>query len=267
MLGHALASADAAVVLQHSASVSERNALIVEVRVALARASRVFVEYDNPQAGRYRTPLSEPGAAHAIPLVRLRLETTYDYTIFVMDGAAVDGADAAAGGRFTTGPLPLRLAAIPMRVHGRSSQPLILSDSRRAYYVFWDEVGGIVWYYDAPGAWFEPRAIAQLPTGNLLYLDRGRGLVEITPLGEVVNRLGAGGAAGSPHHEVTLLDDGRAIYPSREWVVIDDSANGGPSEATFIVDNLRVWDRASGHVKQVWDSKEAWDLLWIRPSA
>ena len=35
---------------------------------------------DNPQAGRYRTALSAPGAEHAVPLVRLRPETTYDYT-------------------------------------------------------------------------------------------------------------------------------------------------------------------------------------------
>ena len=263
MFGAALAYADVPAVLRHDASVSERNALIVYVRVTLARAARVYVEYDHPQAGRYRTPLSEPGAAHAIPLVRLRPETTYDYTIFVVDGAAVDGADATAGprGRFTTGPLPLRLAAIPMKVRGRSSQPLILSDYRRGYYVFWDEVGAVVWYYDAPGAWsFQPGPITQLPAGTFLFMNRGRGLIEITPLGEVVNRLESDGATGNPHHEVTLLDDRRVIYPSREIVVFDDSANGGPAEVEIRADNLRVWDRASGQVEQVWDSKAAWDL-------
>ena len=222
------------------------------MRVTLARAARVFVEYDHPQAGRYRTPLSEPGATHAIPLVRLRPETTYDYTIFVVDGsvagnAALDGADTAAGpgGRFTTGPLPLRLAAIPMKARGRSSQPLILSDYRRGYHVFWDEVGGIVWYQEGVGA------IAQLPAGNLIFLDRG--LVEVTPLGAVVNRFERHGAAANPHHDVAVFDAERVIYLSR------DSANGGPAEATF--DNLRVWDRESGHFEQVWNSKDAWDLM------
>ena len=266
VLGVALAScADEVAVLRHSASVSERNALIVEVRVTLDRAARVFVEYDHPQAGRYRTALSEPGAEHAIPIVRLRPETTYDYTIFVVDGSVADGAavagadaDAGPGGRFTTGPLPLRLAAIPMRVHGRSSQPLILSDSQRGYYLFWDEVGEIVWYYDAPGT--EPSGIVQLPAGNFLFVSRGR-IAEFTPLGELVTRIEPGGAAGTPHHEVTVLADGRVIYPSFEQVVIDDSANGGPEEATFGIDTLRVWDRASGRFAQVWDSTDAWDLL------
>ncbi len=270
VVGAALASADA--VLRHGASVSERNALIVEVRVALARAARVFVEYDNPQAGRYRTPLSEPGAAHAIPLVRLRPETTYDYTIFVVEGSVADGsvvhgaADAAAGpgGRFTTGPLPLPLAATSMQARGRSSQPLILSGYQRGdghqYFVFWDEVGATVWYHDT--ATDRPGPIARLPEGNFLYLDRER-ITEITPLGEIVARIeqgGEGGAMGSPHHEVTVLADGRVIYLSKERIVFDDSANGGPAEAAFRVDTLRVWDRASGRFAWLWDSREAWDI-------
>ena len=265
VFGAARASADAPAVLRHDASVSERNALIVEVRVALARAARVFVEYDNPQAGRYRTPLSEPGAAHVIPLVRLRPETTYDYTIFVVDGSVADGATlegadahatAGPGGQFTTGPLPLPLAAIPMEVRGRSSQPLILSDYPRGYYVFWDEAGGIVWYHEGGGG-----PIAQLPAGTLLYISRG-GLVEITPLGTVVNRFERGGAARNPHHDVAVLDAKRVIYLSRARFVFDDSANGGPAQdASGFADQLRVWDRGSGHFEQVWDSKDAWDLL------
>ncbi len=135
--------------MRHGASVSATNALIAEVRVWLARAAWVFVEYDNPQAGRYRTALSEPGAAHAIPIVRLRPETTYDYTIFVVEGGA---AAAGPGGSFTTGPLPPPLAALRMKVTGRSFQRLILSNYRRSdgqgYFVLWDEVGGTVWYYD-----------------------------------------------------------------------------------------------------------------------
>ena len=262
--------AAAATVLAHDASVSERNALIVEVRVALSRAARVFVEYDHPQAGRYRTAPTEPGAAHTIPLVRLRPETTYDYTIFLVDGSVAERADAVAGpgGRFTTGPLPRRLAAISMRASGRSSQPLILSDYRRGdgrqYLLFWDEVGALVWYYDASGASagrsVQVGAIAQLPGGTLLFADPRRGLIEINPLGEVVNRVERGGAAGIPHHEVTLLADGRVIYLSRERLIFDDSANGGPAEVEIKIDDLRVWDRASGRVERVWDPRDAWDI-------
>ena len=251
------ALADAAAVLRHGAAVSESNALIAEVQVALSQAARVFVEYDNPQAGRYRTALTEPAAEHAIPIVRLRAETTYDYTVFVLDG---EEAVAGPEGRFTTGALPPRLAAVTKRVTGRSSQPLIMSIYRHRdgtdYFPIWDEVGATVWYYDqAPLA----GPIRQLPGGNFIVPTRGA-IVEITPLGEVVNRI-EGPHVGNPHHDLNVLADGRVIYPSREILVFDDSVNGGSAETTFMVDNLRIWDPASGRIRQVWDSKDAWDVM------
>ena len=252
------ALAEAAAVLRHGAAVSESNALIAEVQVALARAARVFVEYDNPQAGRYRTALTEPAAEHAIPIVRLRAETTYDYTLFVLDG---EEAVAGPEGRFTTGALPPPLAAVTRRVTGRSSQPLIMSNYRRSggpgYFSIWDEVGATVWYHDqAP----QTGPIKPLPGGNFILLTRGA-IVEITPPGEVVNRIERGRRSGNPHHDLTVLADGRVIYPGREILVFDDSANGGSAETTFMVDNVRIWDPASGRIRQVWDSKEAWDVL------
>ena len=255
------AAADAgAGVLRHDAAISPANALIAEVRVSLTRAARVFVEYDNPQAGRYRTALSEPGAEHVIPIVRLRPQTTYDYTIFVTSGG--EEAAAGPGGSFTTGRLPPPLAGMPVRVRGRSSQPLILSDYRRgdqySYLVFWDETGGVVWYYHEPTPY--PIFGFPLPGGRILAWHRRR-LIEITPLSEVVPiRLQRGSEWGRPHHEITFLGDGRMIYPSWNRIVFDDSANGGAEETTFVSDRLRVWDPASGRIEQVWDAAEAWDV-------
>ena len=260
------AAADAAAgVVRHGATVSAVNALIAEVRVSLDRAARVYVEYDNPQAGRYRTAPTEPGAEHVIPIVRLRPETTYDYTIFVA-GAGQDGQDitSAAGGGFTTGLLPPPLAGVPVRVTGRSSQPLILADYRRypesAYFAIHDETGGVVWYYLELDPHARAAPVDRLPGGNLVFQNDDY-LTEMTPLGEVVNRFKAGGQGEEPHHDVTVLDDGRVIYANRTIVVSDDSANGGPAAARFRVDNLRVWDRESGRVEQVWDAREAWDIL------
>ena len=255
-----------AAVVRHGAAVSDANALVAEVRVSLNRAARVFVEYDNPQAGRYRTALSAPGAAHLIPIVRLRPETTYDYTIFVAAGHAAEDAgsrDAAAGpgGSFITGALPPPLADLSVRATGRSSQPLILADYYRPgesgteYFVFQDETGAVVWYAHEAGS-----PIDRLPGGNWIFVNEGR-LTEMTSLGEVVNRFEPRGQWGVPHHDVTVLDDSRVIYPSRKFIVFDDSVNGGATQTRFRVDHLRVWDRESGRVKQVWDAMEAWDIL------
>ena len=258
----ALVAAPIPEVARHGAAVSAANALVAEVRVSLTGAARVFVEYDNPQAGRYRTALSDPGAEHVIPIVRLRPQTTYDYTIFVAAGSSASERDAAAGpgGSFTTGALPPPLADLQVTAYGRSSQPLILSNYRRGdlpgYFVLWDETGATVWYRAGVA---QPGPIAQLANGNFIFLERAN-LIEITPLGEVVNRFERDGEAGIPHHELSVLDDGRVLYPSSEIYVFDDSANGGAEDTTFRVDNLRVWDPASGRIEQVWDAKEAWDV-------
>ena len=256
-------AADGGVAVErHSATVSAANALIVEVRVSLARAARVFVEYDNPQAGRYRTALSEPGAEHVIPVVRLRPETTYEYTIFVADDRMA-GIRPLPGGGFTTGWLPPPLAAEPVRVSGRSSQPLILADYRRrhkfTYFVVHDETGSVVWYNLVPQM-FRVAPVDRLPGGNLVFLNNGR-LTEMTPLGEVVNRFERGGQWGKPHHDVTVLDDGRVMFPSREHLVLDDSENGGVANTVVYFDALRIWDPANGRVEQVWEAKAAWDVL------
>ena len=273
-----VADADVAAVARHGATVSAANALIVEVRVSLTRAAPVYVEYDNPQAGRYRTAPSEPATEHLIPIVRLRPQTTYDYHVFTAgdraagdraagDRAAGDRAagrdTAAARGRFTSGPLPAPLAAAPARVTGRSSQPLILSDyyhQKVASFVINDETGVVVWYSsesEKPEPFATP--IDRLPGGNWIFLDSGR-LTELTPLGEVVNRFERNGRWGQPHHDVTVLDDGRVIYPSKATFSFDDRANGGAVNTRFRVDHLRVWDPQSGRVEQVWDATAAWDI-------
>ena len=122
------APSDSSAVVRHSAAMSEANALVAEVRVSLSRPAGVFVEYDNPLAGRYRTRLEVPAVEHAIPVVRLRAETTYDYTVFTVNGADVSDAVRGPSGSFTTSAPPEQLASMFTTATGRSSQPLILAN-------------------------------------------------------------------------------------------------------------------------------------------
>ena len=165
-------------VTEYDASVCDDNSLIVWVNVKLTREAGVFVEYENAATGRFRTALSEAASEHAIPVVRLRPETTYSYTINLVD--ADGGATLGPGGEFTTGSLPDALADIRQKVTGKSSQPLLMSDYRtsaHAYVVIRDDAGEIVWYYgDVPP---EPEMnpsvgpIARKRNGNFIYLSRG----------------------------------------------------------------------------------------------
>ena len=254
-------------VTEHRAAITPNNALIAEVQVTLSAEAQIFIEYENPEAGKYRTAPSEPATTHTIPIVRLRPESTYAYTIGIQD----DNGDVDYGpsGEFATGPLPPGLASMQTRISGRSTLPLIATDYRHdgySYIVFYDETGRIVWYYDykdmdgfhlANEAF---RAVRQKPNGNLVYLSRDCCLTEITPLGNQVARIEGEDEAGIPHHDFLILDDGRILYSSYANLVIDDSANGGTAETRVIIDELRIWDQQTGNIEKVWDAQDSWDL-------
>ena len=260
-------------VLGHNASIRADNALIAEVEVRLSRPGRVFVEYENPQAGKFRTALSEARAKHLIPVVRLRAETAYSYAIGVQD--AEGAVHFGQRGEFRTGSLPSSLATMRARARGRSSQPLILTNYTAEHdqhgdstscILFRDEAGEIVWHYcHGPPKKFRHRrarvhAIKQKPGGNLVYVSGWCCIVEISPLGEVLNRLFASEETGVPHHDFVLLDDGRILYLSDEKTLFNDSANGGEARTSAMADALRIWDPERGRVEKVWDSRDFWDI-------
>ena len=257
----------AGAVIDHSAAISPANSLIAEVQVTLSREARVFVEYDNPDAGKFRTALSGPATTHTIPVVRLRPESAYAYTIGIQDADGVE--TLGPSGEFITGGLPPRLDMQQRWVSGRSTQPLIVTDYRAgddAYYIFWDETGNIVWYYthepkpSVSTGFAGPHAIRQKPDGNLVYVRYGCCITEITPLGEVVGGIEASDEAGIPHHDFMLLDDGRILYLSDMQITLDDSANGGDPDTAAVVDVLNIWDPQTGMIEQVWDSRDFWDI-------
>ena len=249
---------DAAGVVRHSATVTEANALIAEVSVSLNRLAHVFVEYDNPLAGRYRTRLGAAAAEHTIPIVRLRPETTYDYTIFTTNGADESDAIRGPSGSFTTEAVPGSLASTFKRVVGRSSQPLIMSDytvgnQTNAYFVFWDETGALVWYLGVEI--FGP--VARSPgQENFLFVSQGCCLRQFTPLGKAT-LLAHTRNTGKLHHDLLPLDGGRVLLP------IANSVHVGSSDEhrRIFYDSLAIWHSATGHAEEVWNAKAAWDIL------
>ena len=261
-------------VLAHRVSLHPQNSLIAEVQVTLSDTAQVFIEYENPEAGKFVTALSEPGREHTIPVVRLRPETAYAYAIGVQDR---DGWTAyGPSGEFTAGPLPPELAGMQTWAAGRSSQPLIVTDYKdghNGWYFLWDETGSIVWYYRAqnlrnPQAFRQNISIRPKPNGNLVYLHSGCCIVEITPLGEVVDWLPGGAAAGYPHHDFRLLDDGRILYLGFERAPIGAPVHNWTPDTIVKTDRLHIWNPADGSIAEVWDSRDFWDLAdpgqWVR---
>ena len=246
--------------MRHSATVSEANALVAEVRVSLSRPAGVFVEYDNPLAGRYRTRLEATAAEHAIPIVRLRAETTYDYTVFTVYGSDVSDAVGGPSGSFTTGAPPEQLASMFTTATGRSSQPLILANGRDRgvgdNIVLFDEVGALVWYANVTRAGPVSRPRGQ---DDFVFLYGGRHLAYVTPLGRAGD-LGDLDIVGSAHHDLVVLDGGRVLLPIGRTLFHHYDSPGGGLRTLFRYDTLGIWHSATGHVEQVWNSKDVWNV-------
>ena len=261
-------------VLAHRVSLHPQNSLIAEVRITLSDPAQVFIEYENPEAGKFRTALSQPGTEHTIPVVRLRPATAYAYTIGLQAGPG--GRAYGPSGEFTTGWLPLELAGMQSRAAGRSSQPLIVTDYKNrtgSWYFFWDETGSIVWYYmiedlENLSVGWRNAAIKQKPNGNLVYISHLCCLVEITPLGEVVDWLAPHRRQGKPHHDFRLLDDGRILYLAQERAAVGAPVHGWPPDTIVKTDRLHSWNPADASIEEVWDSRDFWDISdpgqWMR---
>ena len=274
---HASASS-APSVISHEARVDEDNGQIVFVSVVLSAPARAAVEYENEFAGKFRTALNETADEHVIPVVRLRADTTYQYAVAVedMDGALAYGAR----GEFVTGDLPGALAAMRVETSGESSQDLILADYRarrsapnpagyvaEQYIIMRDALGYAVWRYEShvPIRARALRGVRVQPNGNLMYQLRDCCIIEITPLGERVNEIVVPNYNDRPshlrtHHDFLPPENGRIIYPGAYNFTFDDSANGGDSETTAIVDSVNALDLATGEVEVLWDPMDFWDI-------
>lgn len=258
-------------VTSHSAAISAGNPQIAEVQVSLTAPARVVIEYANPQAGRFRAAPSDEAAAHIVPVVRLRAETTYSYAV------GVEGPDGFVfgpeEGSFTTGPLPDALASARRTASGRSSQPLILTDYTQgveypdvsSYLVVLDDEGQIVWHYNdvhvsPPLGRSGVKGIKQTPDGNFAYAINFCCIKEVTPLGRQVDQIVSNAVDGGMHHGFLYLDADRVLYLADKEIVLDDTANGGEAETPVVVETLRVWDQRSGRTEEVWSASDFWDV-------
>ena len=254
-------------VIQTSATLLSDNNLIAEVKISLDRDARVAVEYGNSAVGTFRTMATESAAKdHLVSLLRLRPETLYEYTVITID----EGNDHHDNGRgsFTTGQLPEALGRLEFTVNGAPTSELVLfdfQDTPDSFYIMIDQDSNIVWYYrneetdpERPTA---VRAIRQKPNGNFVFWEGGPTgrffnccLKEITPLGELVDRLVNNDVDKFAHHDLRILPDNKILYIAHEIVEIDDTANGGEPDTRVLIESLREWDQNNHTTREIWNS-------------
>ena len=264
-------------VVDASASLLPANPLIAQVTVALDSPARVFVEYSNPEAGRYRTaPTRSEDTENVVPVLRLRPETSYQFQVFVLDE---DGGESPGPqGEFTTGGLPDALARMELTSTGRPTSELVLfdyEDNPESFYVALDQDMHVVWYYahemTVPEEFTSARTVRQKPDFNLVFLEGGPlgrrfncCMKEITPQGELVDRLVNNEIDKWVNRDMQILDGQTVLYLANEIIEIDDTASGGDPETQVLVDSIRIWDQSNHTTREVWSALDTLSMD-VRP--
>ena len=237
--------------------VSNSNSLIMEIVGTVDKPGHVYAEYWTGLKDRLRTrSIKTDGTSYSINIVRLRAETNYNFQVFGADsdGNNLDGPT----GVFRTGSLPLGLQdAEFLVVSGRPTNDLTYLEFRQASFrglVAIDGEGYIIWYYSGLSD-EEPYVMDRRDDGNIVYLAGGKrvvakGLVEITPIGQELHRLEDICPPNGPiHHEVSILDDGRVMYLSRDVLRPGFGHPPVPQEG----DTIGIWDPRDDSNQIVWN--------------
>ena len=229
------------------------NSLIRDFDVLADRPVQFYVDYENPEAGRFRSrTLGDMSLNPQGAIVRLRAVTPYCFQVYGVDGDGL--VSAGFPGKFTTGPLSDGLLGARFEVvEGEATYPLTLkehTDSDFLGLVMLDDDAKVVWYHkDLEGS---PSPISQRPNGNLVYINQPIGVKEITPLGDEVARIDQ--SCIDPgnsrwHHETILRPDGKVLFLGSE--IRDASGDLPPGHGSQSSDTIHEWDPVAGTLTEL----------------
>jgi hypothetical protein len=144
--------------------------------------------------------------------------------------------------------LPPDLAAITFRAEGRSTAPYTMLELRQtggfSGFVAVDGAGRPVWLFRTQGT---SSGFARRRNGNFVLLDVGRGLVEVSPDGQVVRELAQQARPGRRmHHDVAVTPRNTVLFLAEDWQPWDGALLAGEA--------LWEWVPETGTVTRRWSS-------------
>jgi Arylsulfotransferase (ASST) len=214
--------------------------LVQPMRIQFPRPRAVTLDYWTTDGPRLRVT-SAADRAHDLLLTRLRPDRTYRYEVV---GTGVEGA-------FRSAPLPADLVAVDVQVSGSATQPLVLlhffADEGFRGYVVVDPTGSIVWYWRTADF---PFGATRRANGNFVFMDKGRGLVEVTADGAVVSELAQDVAAREMHHDAIATPANTILFLAFDERTVDGQRVLGEA--------IWEWTPETGAAAQRWSS---WDHL------
>jgi hypothetical protein len=208
------------------------------LRVTLRSASPIDVEYWTDGGPRLAVR-SAPSHHHQIPLLRLWPDRVYQFLL----------RQTGTRGTFRTPPLPADLAAVQFAVSGTPSMPIVLvhlfEPEGFKGYVMLDDTGEVVWYWRTEDF---PFGAARRGNGNLVFMDKKRGIVEVTPAGEVVRELPQQDAEHEMHHDLVTTPRDTVLFLAFDTETFDGARVKGEAiwewhpDSGALVKRWRSWD-------------------------
>jgi hypothetical protein len=216
--------------------------LAQRLEIALVRSAPVAIEYWSDDTPRLRVASSD-ARTHAILLARLHAGRTYRWSLV---GTRHEGV-------FETEPLPADLAGIRFRASGSPTTPLVMLPLFQPVgfrgWVAIDGAGRVAWYWRAANT---PFSSTRRANGNFVFLERLRGLVEVTPEGTVASELATDTLNRDIHHDAVATPDDTILF-----IAFDEREHGGQR-----IKGEAIWEwwPETGAVVRRWSS---WDHLAV----
>jgi hypothetical protein len=214
--------------------------LVRTLNVSLKQKAAITVEYwaDN------ETPLrgtSDTSSNPSLLLVRLHAGRQYHYRII---GTTQEGT-------FTTDALPDDLAAVSLTATGTPTTPLVMvnlshKDGFQGFVIV-DKGGEVVWYWRTRDF---PYGMARRSNGNFVFMDKVRGLVEVTPAGQLAHELAQDTTGREMHHDVIATPENTLLFIAYDTRQFDGKPLHG--------DAIWEWNPETGVEAQRWT---AWDFF------
>ncbi|HEU4630436.1 MAG TPA: aryl-sulfate sulfotransferase [Gemmatimonadaceae bacterium] len=220
-----------------SAELTMPMPLVRRLELVLDQPAAATVEYWAEDGPRLRVS-AEVGTRPALLLTRLRPARHYQYHVLA----------TPTTGEFTTEPLPGDLAAVGLSATGTTTAPLVMlhlyDPAGFKGYAIVDGAGEVVWYWRTVDL---PFGATRRENGNFVFMDKGRGLVEVSPDGSVLHEL-AQDPEQEMHHDVITSLRNTLLFIAFDARTVD--------EERVLGDAIWEWDPEAGTATKRWS---AWD--------
>jgi hypothetical protein len=211
------------------------------LQIQLDQPAELTVEYWTEGDSRLRVRALASQSA-SIALTRLRPSRTYRYQV----------VGTTASGTFTSDTVPADLATSLVSATGKRTAPLVMlhlyQPSGFKGYAMLDEHDEVVWYWRTTDF---PFGMTRRANGNLVLMDKGRGLVEVSPSGEVVPELAQDTLNRELHHDVVASSANTLLFIAFDDRVVNGTAVRGEAiwewtpETNALIKRWSSWDHFS----------------------